>query len=236
VKKRCGIFKNRSSAYFATANLVFITLVSSWELQAQQTLQAITFASFGALAYSPTNGVGWSFVPQSDLLVTAISSSMPQVNFWHGADTLVATFNYAGPYSGPGSPSTNFQAIQPLQLSAGQLYYISTQAPNFASNTLFYAFGRSGTDLTPFTNSPSLGQVASYYLSPSGEWSSTTTPPSENANAILLGPNFEFQVIPEPACTRLILLAIASAFGPGVTAQRLRQEFLQRLRFCSSSH
>ncbi len=198
------LFSN--SAGVTTSLLV---LAASGCLEAQGTFQAISFSPPGVLGYTPTNGVGWSFVPSSDLLVTAVSSSAPEINFWQGTNQIIATYGYTGAVGSiPGGPSTNFQTVPFLFLSAGQTYFISTQSSSFTSEVDFFIFGLNGTGgLRPFTVSPYINQVASYYVSPSGQWSPTTTPASENINYLFLGPNFQFQVVPEPACLELFILA-----------------------------
>lgn len=175
---------------------------------AQGDLQALSTLPLGALGYA-MSGIGWSFVPTSDLLVTAISSTAPQVTFWQGGNQVLATYAYTGPIGTVyGGPQTSFQAVSPLFLSAGQTYFMSTQAADLNSSVLFFVFELNGAEgLGPFVTSPYISQFASYYLSSEGQWSSPTTPASENANYLLLGPNFQFQVVPEPASCGLWVLA-----------------------------
>jgi hypothetical protein len=175
----------------------------------QGTLQAISYTPPGIGSFT-TNGVGWSFVPTSDLLVTGINATGPQVSFWQGTSQLLATYAYTGPYGSiPTGPSTSFQAIPPLFLSAGQTYYISAQSSSFAAQVGFFYFGRNGVGgLTPFVPSSDITAFASYYLSPTGEWSSPFTPLSDNIDYALLGPNFQYQVVPEPSSFGLILIGV----------------------------
>ena len=181
---------------------------------AQGYLNALTTDSGGTVVGYASQGVGWSFVPTADLLVTGISSTAPQVDFWLGTNQNIASYTYAGPFGGPptfAAPS-NFQAVASLLLSAGQTYFISTQQPNFSSpvNTLVYSLNPSSSPYDPitFSLSPYITQFASYYLSSSGQWSSTTTPASDNANYVVLGPNFQFQIVPEPPSFNLSLLIL----------------------------
>jgi hypothetical protein len=180
--------------------------VSPQTIDAQGTMSALNFTPPGALFYA-SGGVGWSFIPTADLLVTAVSSSAPQVSFWAGTDQVIATYDYAGPY---GSlllgATTNFQSVTPLLLSAGQTYFVSTQFSNFTSQVNFFLFGLG---LTSFTNSSYISQFASYSLSTSDQWSPTMTPPG-NSDYLLLGPNFQFQVVPEPTSLELLLAAFLS--------------------------
>jgi hypothetical protein len=181
-------------------------------------LNAINFYSGGAVIGYSMQGIGWSFVPTSDIWVTAINSTAPEVDFWLGTNQNIATYNYAGPYQAgqhifSASPSTNFQTIEPLLLSAGQTYFISTQQTNFTSSVNTFAYSLNGTNgLLPFNASPYISQFASYSLSSDGQWSSTTSPASENVNLALLGPNFQFQVVPEPASYELLLIVFGVWF------------------------
>ena len=185
-------------------------LVSADRLTAQGALQVIGFTPPGIFGYT-TNGVGWSFVPASDLMVTGISATAPQVSFWQGTNQLLATYPYTGSYGGNlTGPSTNFQSIPPLFLSAGQTYFVSEQSLNFSDQVGFFYFGWNGASgLTPFAPSSDINDFASYYLSPSGEWLSPFAQASDNVNYALLGPNFQYQVIPEPSSFGLILIAVA---------------------------
>jgi len=117
--------------------------------------------------------------------------------FWRGTNQVLATYDYTGPYAGSFGPTTNFQAIPPLLLSAGQPYSISTEYSNVTVISIFgYANNMlPGTDATPFTNSPYISQYASYVISTNGVWTSYETPPSANTNTLYLGPNFQFQLL-----------------------------------------
>jgi len=155
-------------------------------------------------------GVGWSFVPTSDLLVTGITATAPQVSFWAQTNRLLATFDYAGSFGNSlTGPSTDYQLVPSLLLSAGETYYISAQHSNLNSSVNLFIYSRNGVEgILPFDTSPYISQFASYYLSPSGQWSSPTSPASENANYAFLGPNFQFQVVPEPSLIQLVTCAI----------------------------
>ncbi|HEX7618179.1 MAG TPA: hypothetical protein VF480_05600 [Verrucomicrobiae bacterium] len=190
---------------------ISLTFLFPRSLSAQGTLNALNISAGSAIVGYTPQGVGWSFVPTSDLLVTAVSSSAPQIDFWLGTNQVIATYNYVGPYGGPPAfaAPTNFQSVSLLLLSAGQTYFISTQQTNFASSVKLLVYSLNGSGGEPIFNTSSyISQFASYYLSSSGQWSSTTTPPSENANYALLGPNFQFQVVPEPTSFELSLLAV----------------------------
>src|SRR5690349_21053945 len=118
-------------------------LLSSERLPAQGTLQALNFTPPGVWGYT-TNAVGWSFTPTSDLLVTAIFATAPQVSFWQGTDNLLASYTYTGAYGSViTGPATNFQSIQPLFLSPGQTYFMSAQSSNFLAQIYFFYFGRN---------------------------------------------------------------------------------------------
>ena len=193
---------------------------------AQGTLNALNISSGGTVVGYAPQAVGWSFVPSADLLVTGISSTAPQVDFWSGTSQDIATYNYTGPYGGPPTfaAPTNFQAVTTLLLIAGQTYFISTQQPNFSSqvNVFVYSLNPSGSPYGPitFSLSPYITQFASYYLSSSGQWSPTATPP-DNASSVLLGPNFQFQVVPEPTSFELFILTV----GVWISRRRMSSNF-----------
>ncbi len=203
---------------FGAKFILLLVLAFPKFVVAQGTLSALVIDSGSPPVGYALQGVGWSFVPSADLSVTAVSSTAPQVNFWLGTNQVIATFNYAGPYGGPPTfqAPTNFQAVSSLFLSAGQTYFISTQQTNFTDVVIVSVYGlnQSGSPYGPttFTPSPYITQFASFYLSSSGQWSPTTTPGYDNANYAVLGPNFQFQVVPEPASIELSLLVVGVLF------------------------
>jgi hypothetical protein len=175
---------------------------------AQGTLNALNIAPGPGVVGITPGGVGWSFVPTTDLIVTGISATAPQVDFWLGTNQNIARYYYEDPYSN-GQPSfnagapTNFQAISNLLLSAGQTYFISTQYTNFTRYVDTFLYSLNGTNgITAFTTSPCISQFASYLLSTNGQWSPAVTPP-DNSIYAFMGPNFQFQVVPEPATAHL---------------------------------
>lgn len=110
----------------------------------QAVVDALEVTRPGILGYT-TNGVGWSFVPSTDVEVTAVYSSSPQISFWHGSNQLLVTYEYTGPSGSiPTGPSTNFQGVAPILLSGGQTYFVSAQTSNFASQVNFTRFGGYG--------------------------------------------------------------------------------------------
>lgn len=176
---------------------------------AQGTIDAVRFrpAELYVVGYA-SGGVGWSFVPTSDLLVTGISSTAPQVIFWSETNQAIASYNYTGPLIGVTGPSTNFQTVPSLLLSAGHTYFISAQHSNFTDTANFVVFSRNNPNgFLSFDTSAYISQFASWLISPSGQWSSPLSPASENANCIFLGPNFQFQIVPEPTSFELLTLA-----------------------------
>src|ERR1035438_1450257 len=100
--------------------LILLAFLFSRPLVAQGTLNALAFNPAGGAIFGyASQGIGWSFIPTADLLVTGISSTAPQVDFWLGTNQNIASYGYAGPYQsgqfvfGSGAP-TNFQAVSPL--------------------------------------------------------------------------------------------------------------------------
>jgi hypothetical protein len=177
--------------------IICLTLAFPRFLVAQGTLNALTYVPYTGgfspdiIIFNSTGSVGWSFVPTSDLSVTAISSIAPQVSFWLGTSQVIASYNFTG------SPA-NFQTISPLLLSAGQMYSVSTQFTN--TTFAIYPLG-SGTDSASFSTSSYISQFESYFGLPSNQSGTSST-------SLDGGPNFQFQVVPEPNCFELSLLAV----------------------------
>jgi hypothetical protein len=166
------------------------------ESKAQGTLDAITFGPGSRLVGLFFGGAGWSFVPTTDILVTGISGLGQQVSFWQSPGQGLATFTIT-------SPSYNFESILPLLLSAGQTYFISCQNPNFSGIVIGEGHDRLGTGggrATTFETALFISQFESYLISTSGQWSST------GSDYLTYGPNFQFQVVPEPTACSLLLL------------------------------
>jgi hypothetical protein len=162
-------------------------------LKAQGTSAAMSFSLPGNTGYV-FGGVGWTFVPTSNLVVTGISSTAGKVSFWLGTNQVFASYDYSGGY-----PSFPFQSIAPLLLFAGQSYAISAQNTNFTSEVVFMVFGPPSSnvyDPPPFGISSYISQFASYSLSTNAQWGSPLVSPPANTNYLFFGPNFQFQVVP----------------------------------------
>jgi hypothetical protein len=176
------------------------------EAEAQGTQDALTFSTASGSrvdGYAP-EGVGWSFIPTADLYATGIEASAPQLSFWQGSNQVLATFDVPSPSI---LPSGSFTPIAPVFLASGQLYFISCQYSNYSSGFGLTLWGLQGAGgLHSFTPSPYLSQFASYYVSATGQWTSSTIPSSSNGNYFLYGPNFQFQLVPEPASFGLLLV------------------------------
>ena len=184
--------------------LTFPVLVSG-----QGTFNAISYYAPTDGSYAPSvigivnGGVGWFFVPTLDLSVTAIYSSGQQVSFWLGTNQSMVTYNYT---------NSSFQPIPPLLLSAGQAYFISAQNSNFTTMNILNFSSQGQYGIPTFTNSPYLTQFGNYELSQSGQWSPNPGSPPANSDFFYLGPNFQFEVVPEPTSSELLILA-AVVFG-----------------------
>jgi hypothetical protein len=154
---------------------------------AQGTLNALTYAPYPGgdsysqdiVAYGYSGDVGWSFVPTSDMQVTAILSFAPQVSFWLGTNQLISTYNITA------SP-TSFQTVPSLLLSAGQMYSVSIQCTN--AEFAIYPLG-TGTDDASFAISSYITEFESFIGAPSSQVGATSS-------SLFGGPDFQFQVVP----------------------------------------
>lgn len=184
---------------------LFLLVFGSTKSNGQSTMDAVSFGGGSDGTFNqPLNGyivgfgVGWSFVPTTDLLVTGISARSPQLSLWQSTNQPFATFTISG-------SAYVFEPIVPLLLTGGQSYFISCQNPGFTGTVLFSVYSQSGVDnISRFTSSPYISQVANYRVSADGQRSLATP---DNSEFLLYGPNFQFQVVPEPSNFTLWLLA-----------------------------
>ena len=152
-------------------------------------------------------GAGWAFTPTENILVTAIASTTPQINFWLGSIPL-ANFNYS-----VGSYDYSYESITPLFLLAGQNYTVTSQYPNFTEIVYFNPGSISGVGAPTVSMSPYISLNGYSLLTTSGQ---LTTYSSDIA---FLGPNFQFQVAPEPSIFGISILGL----GALSCAQKIRR-------------
>ena len=183
------------------------------ETKAQGTVDALTPSiQFGGqnIAGYTVGGIGWTFTPTETLLVTAIAAEkglapdpyVPQVSFWNGTNQIMATFSYT-------NSDSSFEPVAPFILSAGQNYSISMQHSNFSSVVSFFIGSPTGADgFTPVISvSPYLSGFGNFQLSTNGQWS--PSPAAANADYLFFGPNFQFEVVPEPNTIGLSVLGLS---------------------------
>ena len=184
------------------------------DTKAQGTVDALTpsigFYSASIPGYT-FGGIGWTFTPTETLLVTAIAAVkgpfpdppyVPLVSFWSGTNKILSSFSYTNSNSG-------FELIAPFILLAGQNYSISMQHSNFSSSVNFYLGSPTGADgFTPVISvSPYLSGFGNFQLSTNGQWS--PSPAAANADYLFFGPNFQFEVVPEPNTIGLSVLGLS---------------------------
>ena len=189
----------------------------------QGTLDAVTIGSGFQPAGYVNGGVGWTFVPTVDIGVTAVGHSEAgpyETRFWAGTNVPIASYTTVNdsPYD------FQFHSISPLYLSAGQTYSITLQQTNLASSLVpLHFYLSSGGETAPFSLSSYLTEFASYEITQDGAWH--LQPKALNgADFLLLGPNFRFEVVPEPEVFELLFLGIIAWVIPrGVTLIQYRK-------------
>ena len=198
----------RSAIYFILFSCIFASIVR--EAKSQVTLNALT----PSLPYAPPGGsylegpyfqgydiggVGWTFTPTENILVTDVSAVLaPQVSIWLGTSQILASYNIT---TSDGNP----ESISPLLLLAGQNYAVSAQNPNFTGTTMYLLGSPTGASSLPLvTVSSYLTEFGNFNLSSTGQW--TPIGSTDNTDYVSIGPNFQFQVVPEPRIIRLSIL------------------------------
>jgi hypothetical protein len=75
--------------------------------------------------------------------------------------------------------------------------------------------------LPAFDVSSPISQFASYYLLANSQWSPTVSSPSHNTDVLIYGPNFQYQVVPEPSTTALLLCG--TCLSAGLLVRRIKR-------------
>lgn len=195
--------------------LAVVSVLRALSLFAQTDTDAIAFPT-------PTNdvvqtvgfiygGVGWSFVPNTNLLVTWVGSgSIPlvdgwptddEVTFWTSPTTPIA--NYSGDQiATPLDWETNYVGygqISPLRLAAGRQYYVTQGAGSnsFLAVAAYQSLGYTSPDepMPPFQPAAELIYAGLY----DGDLTNNPLEASSyQTDFLILGPTFRFQVLPGP--------------------------------------
>jgi hypothetical protein len=149
-------------------------------------------------------GAGFYFVPSVDLTVTRVGyldfptgHEDPIVSIWSGTDHVIASYNLA-----PGTDSgLMIYTSASLSLTAGQPYSITLQeGPLSAGNLVTVQAGGPAVGIGQFQVAPELTAYTSEVVSSTGAFTPQTP------NAYILGPNFSYQVVPEPGSLSILLL------------------------------
>jgi hypothetical protein len=203
-------FKNWSHSF-----TVVVVLSAGTISKAQGTYDALTFSPGGPIVgYVVADAIGWSFTPTTNIRVIGIAGDPPsQITFWQGPDQPLGSFAVSSP-SWPNSYTGqvgSFDPITPLLLSAGQLYFVSEEPTGInRGSPTFAVYNRSGAGQTHvFYPSSYIGQIANYTLASDGTWSPWPDP-NYNTDLVCLGPNFQFQVVPEPATLGLLCCGLST--------------------------
>ena len=168
-------------------------LLSAVGAAGQGTFQAINFTPPGVAGYL-TEGVGWSFVPTSDLLVTAVCSTAPQVTFWQGAGQAIATYGTRG-------RMVMFMGDQ-LRVSSPFLRCICPPvrliSSRHNSQTSPHSSSRSGQNSPRSALRRTSANLRVTTLLPVVNGHLPSLRPQIMSITYYSGPNFQFEVVPEP--------------------------------------
>jgi hypothetical protein len=158
-------------------------------------------------------GIGWSFVPRTNLSVTWVGSEslVPigrggwptnnEITFWTSTNTPLATYSAEQIFT-PLDWDTNYVAygqISPLRLAAGKQYYISQDARSdpILVIEVYLLAGLTWPDSQPLPFQPA-AELAYMGVCNGGLTSGFLKPVPAEASCLILGPTFRFQVLPGP--------------------------------------
>jgi len=197
--------------------LLCFLLVSTvaFSLAAQGSFEAmLTYAPTGpddtiySPIYSGINGpVGWTFQPTTDIQVTALGafdsvvpgSGSIEVGLWDSSGTLLASQAVSAADTAVGQ--SFYQAISSVLLAAGQTYFIAAFSSSGALQTIAVTPDSGPEGYATMSPAIQLG-LAAYSSGSSFVFPGTT---DGNPGDAIIGPNFEFQPVPESSVGYLLV-------------------------------
>lgn len=187
---------------------------------AQLTFDALIFGSGSAPHSYSHGGIGWTFVPSTDLIVTSIGITATvgvpvRVGFWAGTDRCIT--NYVA-FSW--TNTLTYESISPLFLTAGTDYGISFEATNLSSGiVIFDGYSRYGVEGIPvFDTSPYITQFENFVISTNGQWTPSPAP-GINGDYLYLGATFRFELLQPPTNAPFKITSVSSRTNGIITIQ-----------------
>lgn len=170
---------------------------------------------YSAISSSVNRSLGWTFQPTVGVEVTALGafnyilsgSEQIQVGLWDANGALLAS-----EIINTSSTSNNqslYKSITPTLLTADQTYYLAAYLLNSPSLSFqFYVVGPDVDEPNGYaTMSPDI-QLGSIAYTPDAGFAFPSTTEGSGGDAVV-GPNFQFQAVPEPSIYCLL--------GSGIT-------------------
>ncbi len=192
--------------------LAGLLLPAAQKASAQGTFEAIQSYSTDGTSGFVNGTAGWSFQPSTFVTVTAlgvftnalITESAMSIGLWQSDGSLLAS-NLVTTLSSLAGLS-RYEAIEPVFLSPGQVYYVGAYAPG--GNTTLDVFIPGTT--TPLVFAPEI-QIGGLVQSGGGNFGPPSPVPGTGGD-VYLGANFQFQDgVPEPSTISLAGLALGMA-------------------------
>jgi hypothetical protein len=198
--------------------LLIAALAASYSAWAQGGLEAIPSYNQSAIAPPLSSTAGWTFETTTNLIALDLgcftnvflnnpSATKVEVGLWAQDGSLLASTDVT-PASTPLNHSL-YEAITPVFLSPGLIYYLGVFSPPDGSLVL------DASVAGDFSTTPDIS-VRGTALGVAGFTFPVETQPLDGA--IYAGPNFQYQEgVPEPACGLLLcfggLLLVARRWG-----------------------
>lgn len=192
-----------------------LTATAQGSMEAMSNFSLTNGSVYSAIGSSVNRSLGWTFQPTSDLEVTALGafdyilsgSQQIQVGLWDASGVLLAS-EIINASSTPNNQSL-YQSIPSALLIANQTYYLAAYLMNSPAGSFsFYVVGPDVTEPNGYaTVSPEIQIGSIAYTSDAGFTFPSATEGS--AGDAVVGPNFQFQTVPEPSTFCLLGSGIA---------------------------